>query len=155
MNATDNELIEQPLEQVDTQPVPDPITAPPEDESFVVEEQKPQPAIARRPKKPVIANLGIGVARQAQPGSGRAMALAAPLPEYPYEARRQRLTGSGAATLTLDLSGNVVDVTMVRSTGSQILDNAALRGFQRWRFKPGTGSRVQVPITFLLTGPAY
>jgi len=38
---------------------------------------------------------------------------------------------------------------------SPLLDNAAAAGFRRWRFKPGTISRVKSPITFTLAGAQY
>lgn len=86
----------------------------------------------------------------------RISALSAPRPEYPYEARRQRLTGSGIVVITVnDLTGSVTDVAMEVSTGSALLDNAAISGFRRWRFKPGTVSKVRAPVTFALTGAQY
>jgi TonB family protein len=64
--------------------------------------------------------------------------------------------GSGVANLTVDpTSGLVVGATMEKSIGSQILDNATLSAFRRWRFKPGTSSTVRIPITFNLTGTSY
>ncbi len=93
---------------------------------------------------------------QSQPArAGRVFALFAPRPEYPYEARRSRITGDGAVRLTIDpQSGRVLETTIVRSTGSAVLDQAALEGFRRWRFRPGAPSSVQCPITYTLTGAA-
>ena len=89
-------------------------------------------------------------------GAARVLALSAPRPEYPYEARRQRVTGSGVALLTVDpATGCVTDVRMLRSTGSTVLDNATISGFRRWRFRAGTVSSVQSPITYTLTGAAF
>jgi TonB family protein len=88
--------------------------------------------------------------------TARAVVLSAPRPEYPYEARRQRITGSGVVLLKVDsASGNVADVSMWQSTGSPVLDNATVTAFKRWRFKPGTVSRVKSPITYTMTGAAY
>ena len=88
--------------------------------------------------------------------SAKVFALSAPRPQYPYEVRRQKITGDGIALMTIDPStGNVVDVTMSRSTGNVFLDNAAVIGFRRWRFKPGTVSSVTCPVTFTLTGADY
>lgn len=88
--------------------------------------------------------------------SARVSALTAPQLEYPYEARRQKITGSGIAALTVDpVSGSVTSVMMEVSTGSPVLDNAAVTGFHRWRFKPGTISKVKLPITYTLTGAQY
>ena len=89
-------------------------------------------------------------------GGVRALVTYAPRPAYPYEARRQRIIGSGIALLTVaSADGNVVDVRMAQSCGSVILDNATLDAFRRWHFKPGTVERVQVPITYTLTGVSY
>ena len=83
----------------------------------------------------------------------RVNALSAPRPEYPYEARRQKVTGSGVAAITVDpVTGTVTSVVMVGSTGSLILDNAAVAAFRRWRFQPGTVMKVRLPVTFTLTG---
>ena len=79
-----------------------------------------------------------------------------PRPVYPYEARRQRVTGSGVALLAVDqTSGTVTDVLMVRSCGNAILDNSTLDALRRWRFKPGSVTKVQVPITYTLMGVSY
>jgi TonB family protein len=88
--------------------------------------------------------------------SAKVFALSAPRPEYPYEARRQKITGDGIAVIRIDPgSGSVTDVSMAKSTGSVFLDNAAIAGFRRWRFKPGSVSTVTCPITFTLSGAAY
>ena len=71
---------------------------------------------------------------------------------YPYQARRDRITGSGIILVELDRSGNVKAASMAPSTGSAILDQAALDGFRRARFKPGTPSPIKIPISFTLRG---
>jgi outer membrane biosynthesis protein TonB len=35
------------------------------------------------------------------------------------------------------------------------LDNAATGAFRQWRFRPGTVSKVNIPITFTMTGASY
>jgi len=88
--------------------------------------------------------------------SARAVAVSAPRPEYPYEARRARATGSGVCVMTVDPStGAVTSAVMAQSTGNPILDNAATSAFRRWRFKPGTVSKVRTPITFTMTGAQF
>jgi hypothetical protein len=37
---------------------------------------------------------------------------------------------------------------MLKSTGNKLLDGSALEGLSRWRFKPGSLARVQIPIEF-------
>ena len=140
------------VEDVDVAPPPPPVT-----ESDFIDDDSPTPPPRRVTKAaPPIVRPAAPAAPRGPGGSPKAYALTAPRPEYPYEARRQRLTGSGIATLTIDsATGTVTNVTMSRSTGSPVLDNATISGFQRWRFRPGTVSRVQTPITYTLTGATY
>jgi TonB family protein len=57
--------------------------------------------------------------------------------------------------MELDRStGKVKTAYMAPSTGSSILDGAALGAFRQWRFKPGTRSPVKTPITFTVGGRA-
>ena len=88
--------------------------------------------------------------------NGKTWAVNAPRPDYPYEARNRRMTGSGVAIISVDtITGFATDVTMEQSIGNPILDNSTVSAFRRWRFKPGSPSRVRIPITFLLTGAQY
>jgi TonB family protein len=88
--------------------------------------------------------------------SVKAMVTYAPRPVYPYEARRQRVTGTGVALLSIDqTSGAVIDVLMTQSCGNTFLDNSTRDALRRWRFKPGSVTGVQVPITYTLTGVSY
>jgi periplasmic protein TonB len=88
--------------------------------------------------------------------SAKIFAVSAPRPEYPYEARRQKITGDGIVVMTVDpVTGSVTSVFLSKSTTSPFLDNAALAGFKRWRFKPGTVSAVTCPVTFTLTGASF
>ena len=142
-------------------PPPDPVAPTPSevvtDRSFTEENPTPPPIRRHdtRPALPVVRGRN-GSPGSLQLSSAKVMALSAPRPEYPYEARRQRVTGSGFVVLTIDsVSGNVTGAMMEQSTGSTVLDNAATTGFRRWRFKPGTVSRVRLPITFTMTGAQY
>lgn len=139
-------------------PTPPPDVVPEVKPEFV--EEKPTPPPHRTPSnKPVVP-----IARPKPQGpvgpmsmsSAKAVAVAAPRPEYPYEARRSKITGSGVCVMTVDSgSGAVVDATMAQSTGNAILDNAATSAFRRWRFKPGTVTKVRTPITFTMTGAQF
>ncbi len=141
---------ETPPEDVSMPPPPERI--PPDLEAFPEENRTPLPVRPR--KKTRVASFVRGTATPL--GGVRALVTYAPRPVYPYEARRQRIPGSGLALLTVaSADGNVVDVRMARSCGSVILDNATLDAFRRWHFKPGTVERVQVPITYTLTGASY
>ena len=86
----------------------------------------------------------------------KAFAISAPQPDYPYEARFRHITGSGVCVISVDVgSGSVTNATMAQSIGNPILDNSTVSAFRRWRFKPGTVSKVKVPITYTMTGVLY
>jgi protein TonB len=124
----------------------------PDQDSFREENLTPPPVRAHRKARPAPLFRG----RTASLRSVKAMLAYAPRPVYPYEARRQRVTGSGVALLTVDQTlGTVTDVLMVRSCGNAFLDNSTLDALRRWRFKPGSISKVQVPITYTLMGVSY
>ena len=85
--------------------------------------------------------------------SGKIAVIFAPQPEYPLEARKKHLKGDGMLLLHIDMpSGNVTSVDVEKSTGHKILDDAAVRSFLRWRFRPGTYEKVWVPIHYTFTG---
>ena len=87
-------------------------------------------------------------------GDIRALAVHVERPSYPYEARTRHLQGTGIAILTVDpATGNVTTVKMRASTGFNVLDDAAISAFRQWRFKPGTVSKVRVPVTFSFSRP--
>jgi TonB family protein len=74
-------------------------------------------------------------------------------PPYPIEARRQRLTGSGVYILHIDSkTGHVTSVTIQKSTGHKLLDDAVLETCVHWRFKPHLVTDVRFPITFSIGG---
>lgn len=69
--------------------------------------------------------------------------------DYPLSARSQHVSGNGAAIIEIDArSGTVVSARMNPSTGRKILDEAALKAFRQWRFKPGVGGKFKIPITY-------
>jgi len=171
LEAIPEAVIEASIEQAPPEPEPtpppeepEPVEAPPEPvEPPEFQEEKPTPP--PKPKterpKPVApiarpAPVGLPKAGPMSMSSAKAVAVSAPRPEYPYEARRARATGSGVCVMTIDTSsGAVTSAEMATSTGNPILDNAATSAFRRWRFKPGTVSKVRTPITFTMTGAQY
>ena len=107
--------------------------------------EKNRPRVRRRafvqPKAPLATPTSLSAAKT--------MAISAPLPDYPYEARRAHITRSGVCVMFVDsASGRVTSAVMEQSTGNAILDKITTDTFGRWRFKAGTVSQVQVPITY-------
>ena len=76
-------------------------------------------------------------------------AIYTPKPVYRPEWAKQGLTGKGVVLLTIDQqTGNVTGARMLQSTGNKQLDGTALEAYSQWRFQPGTGSQVKIPIEF-------
>ena len=72
-----------------------------------------------------------------------------PKPEYPLGARAKRIVGHGIYHLWFrPETGVITHIDILRSTGSKLLDDAALRAFRQWRAHPGAVSHMKVPITF-------
>jgi len=71
----------------------------------------------------------------------------APNPVYPLAALQQHLSGRGVYKMDLD-SGTPYDVRVVQSTGSKILDDAAVETLRTWRFLPHRLTWVTIPIEF-------
>jgi protein TonB len=70
---------------------------------------------------------------------------------YPFVARQRRQEGTVLLLVTLDEAGNPSSVTVEQSSGYSILDKAAQKQVAAaWRFKPGQGSKVLVPVEFHL-----
>ena len=64
------------------------------------------------------------------------------------------ISRSGVAIVDVDFaSGRVTRARMLKSTGNDILDDAAVKGFLKYRFEPKTIRQpMQIPITFTVTG---
>jgi TonB family protein len=132
----------------------DPLPTPPViDQSFFEPRATPPPVRNLSRSAPVVRPRTNAMPGSVRLSSAKVFAVNAPRPEYPYEARRQKITGDGIAIMSVDPgTGSVLNVTMTKSTGSDFLDNAAVTGFRRWRFKPGSVSSVTCPVTFTLSG---
>jgi len=80
--------------------------------------------------------------------------MSGPKPQPPAEARDQGLTGVGVYTLHFDKpTGNLIDVTISQSTGSTVLDQAALSTLRQWHATPGCPREVPFTITYSVTTP--
>lgn len=96
-------------------------------------------------------------------------AVYSPQPQYPQEAQARRISGSGVFVIRVRVkTGHVVSASAAQSTGSALLDSAAIRTLSKWRFKPGAltpigliapehhvpfgkeDALLKVPITFAL-----
>ncbi|PYI84548.1 MAG: hypothetical protein DMF09_07755 [Verrucomicrobia bacterium] len=88
--------------------------------------------------------------------SAKALATFTPLPKYPARARSPGVTGIGVCIVSVDpASGSVTGASMEQSTGDPTLDKSAVNAFRKWRFKPGTVSKVRIPIEFTMAGASH
>jgi TonB family protein len=75
--------------------------------------------------------------------------MSGPRPDSPPEARTQHLSGQGIFVLHFDKpTGNIIDVTVRQSTGSAILDQAAMATLRQWHATPGCPREVPMTITY-------
>ena len=132
-------------------PLPEP-PPPPDIKPEFVEERTPPP----RPPPSAQQKFTPIKASALSMSQAKALAINAPRPPYPYEARAHHIMGSGVITVNVDpASGNVTAASVTQSMGSPILDDAAVSTFRRWKFRPGSVSKVRIPITFTMTGASY
>jgi TonB family protein len=75
-------------------------------------------------------------------------ATASPGAAYPEAAQKAQLSGSGLYELQVNKAGVTTAVTVLKSSGKPVLDQAARSAFLKWRFTPGVFSRVRVPVSW-------
>jgi len=128
-------------------------------------EIKPEPVGETTPPPQQLKRLKTSPAKAPEVGasaatisfsSAKALATFAPLPKYPLKVRSDGVTGSGVCVVSVDqASGRVTGASMEQSTGDSTLDKSAVRAFRKWRFRPGTVSKVRIPIEFTMTGASH
>ncbi|MCM2335716.1 MAG: energy transducer TonB [Pseudomonas sp.] len=76
-------------------------------------------------------------------------------PRYPPTELRQGVGGTVVLVISIDGNGNVLDVSVEKSSRNRNLDRAAMDAARKWRFNPemrggvGVPSRVRVPVDFV------
>ena len=79
-----------------------------------------------------------------------------PPPRYPLLARKRGYEGEAIVRVEVSRAGQVNAAEVVKSSGFDILDNAAREAVARWQFQPATrdgrptAGRIDVPIEFRL-----
>jgi TonB family protein len=79
-------------------------------------------------------------------------AIYAPRPNYPLYARQYHWTGEGPFVCRIRPDGTVASVDVLRSTGHEMLDRAAIKALRQWRFQPGDMNAIKIPINFSMSG---
>ena len=80
-----------------------------------------------------------------------------PIPKYPKLAIRQKHQGQVIICADIGIEGGVSNASICNSSGSNLLDNAALKTIKNWRFTAARQGNefvvatIQVPITFSLS----
>lgn len=183
LDAVPPEPVSEAVEPVEPEPVvpPEPEAAPepepavsPEPEA--VPEPEPTPPVVRkkqpRPQKKNVARQSVP---QKETGSVPAATAVRPVspqpvvtppeplpsfknrkPAYPKLARQRGQEGTVLLRVRIDPSGSVLGVEIIRSSGYELLDNAAVTSLRRWHFKPAESDGVKVsgsvivPVEFRL-----
>lgn len=71
-------------------------------------------------------------------------------PAYPLAARRRGIEGAVLLHVRFDASGQPREISVMTSSGSPMLDDAARDAAARWRFRGGAAGAVELPFTFRL-----
>ncbi len=80
-----------------------------------------------------------------------------PAPEYPAAAKLRREEGEVRLSVTVSPDGRPLWVSLLRSSGHALLDQAAIDAVERWTFEPARAAgepvedRVIVPVRFSLS----
>jgi protein TonB len=91
-----------------------------------------------------------------EPPRYNAAYLSNPPPTYPLSARRRGIEGTVLVRAEVAAGGECLRAELKKSSGAEVLDQAALEAVKKWRFVPakrGTQAVVawvEVPITFKL-----
>lgn len=82
--------------------------------------------------------------------------LSNPPPSYPLSARRRGIEGTVLVRAEVAAGGECLRAELKKSSGAEVLDQAALEAVKKWRFVPARRGNqaviawVEVPITFKL-----
>ena len=77
--------------------------------------------------------------------------------KYPLKAKRRGYQGVSLLAIELDTEGNIVKLSVVKSSGYKSLDEAAINNVKQWQFHPfkqgqhAVRARFTVPIEFKLS----
>ncbi|MDV5169069.1 energy transducer TonB [Photobacterium rosenbergii] len=105
---------------------------------------------------PTLAQAASGVNSEPQLVTKPTFATRPSPVKYPRIAKRRGIEGQVLVEIWIDESGKQVKQNLLKSSGTEILDDAALEAIKRWRFSShivdgqAIAHRVQVPVRFKL-----
>lgn len=73
-----------------------------------------------------------------------------PAPRYPRQAILKGWEGETLVKVSINRDGEVEDITVLRSSGYGVLDEAVMKVLKGWRFEKGKARQLQIPFRFLL-----
>ncbi len=82
------------------------------------------------------------------------MAVRTPPPEFPLELACAGASGETLLGVTIGVEGTPTDVQLIRGSGHEALDDAAIEAVKTWQFRPATRNgepvpqTIQVPVNF-------
>ncbi len=155
----------EPAPQPEPQPVEDlPLPPPPAPPAPPLPQPRPSPPpTPSAPPRPKGEDTATTPAVDATPGGGGARvegvtteaseAFRPPQPEYPQIAAELGIGGTTRVRLYVNALGEVARLELLSSSGSEMLDRAAMAYFQRFRFRPARlrGEPVATSVTTALT----
>lgn len=151
-----------------------PLQPPPKVEPHPVRKAKPVPTpmpVVQSVVEHAVQQVPVAVAQPAPPAPAPAQPVAEPPlelprynaaylsnppPAYPLPARRRGIEGTVLVRAEVAAGGECLRTELKKSSGAEVLDQAALEAVKKWRFVPakrGTQAVVawvEVPITFKL-----
>ena len=119
----------------------------------------PPAQLAALPAGDLVDSVAAPGAGTSEPPRYEAGGEANPWPRYPAAARRRGIEGEVLVEVRVGADGAPAGVEILRSSGSALLDAAAVEALERWRFEPArsggqpVAGTVEIPVTFKLTEP--
>lgn len=143
------------------EPVPPPVQTPPMPPQPQVQKVEPKPEPKPIPKpvqKKIESNSTINASSVGNKALTEAKPeyLRNPAPPYPYKARQNGWEGVVSLKVSVDRLGKPMKIDLEKSSGHDVLDQAAIKAVKTWRFSPAklgdivVESTVRVPIRFRL-----
>jgi len=139
-----------PFRKAMSVPTPAPVAQP------VVEHAVQQAPVAVQTAPPAPAPVQPVVEPPFESPRYNAAYLSNPPPTYPLSARRRGIEGTVLVRAEVAAGGECLRAELKKSSGAEVLDQAALEAVKKWRFLPAKRGNqavvawVEVPITFKL-----
>ncbi|NNC88995.1 MAG: TonB family protein, partial [Akkermansiaceae bacterium] len=152
---SESDLTEEPFEVSETweraaEPFPEAKAEPPPPKPVTKAPRQPRATASRKPAPQAAPKPA------PKPRRVEARVLRRVPPVYPGSARRAGVEGRVVVQASVGANGRVSAVAVVSSSGSRVLDSAAVSAVKRWSFSPeqyggrAVASAVRVPVSFQL-----